>query len=268
MTPCSTIDEIKQILSQAEGLRVSDPNTAEHLVRTAIDGAQSLGVPALEAEGLELLCRISPTGARYDLRLGDMGKALLLFRQLGNVAGQVRILSRMGNVANNVSDYLAALEFLYEAEDLSNGIGDAALLREVSGQIGGTLEEVGDHRTALEYSRRTLSVTDETAHPVEWLFALNGLGCSQSALGEHDEALANLRLCHQRFSIITDERRRNHVLAQSCSDLAQACLRAGKPADARGFALDGIEFAKAIAMPSLKAFLSSPAGLTSRLLRP
>lgn len=240
--PSSSEQDIRQLIDSAESRQPNDP-MAERCMREAIDLAQEARLPHLEAKGLEILCKKFSKRGSYDSRTNDLGRALILYRQIQDVAGQVRVLSRLGNVASNTSDYVAALEYLHEAEDLCVPIDDRALVRDILGQLCTVYDALGRHDLALECSQRTIDMTKADDDPADRLLAFNGLGCTLSQLGRHEEAMAQLTLAHQLIAVVGDERQQSNFYAQSHADIALAYLHWGKPVDALENARLGGQFA-------------------------
>ena len=206
--------DICQLIESAQSREPHDP-IAEAILREAIDLAREKRLPHLEAKALEILCKTFATHGSYDSRTNDLGRALIMYRQIQDVAGQIRVLSRLGNVASNTSDYVAALEYLHEAEDLCAQVDDRALVRGILGQLGIVHDALERHDLALECSQRTIDLITEDDDPVDRLFAFNGMGCTLSQLGRHEEAMAQLTLAHQLIRLLGDEKQQANLYAQS-----------------------------------------------------
>ena len=240
--PHSSEQNIRQLIDSAKCLQADDPAT-ERGLREAIGLARDAGLSLLEANALEVLCKSASRQGAYDARANELGRALILYRQIQDIAGQVRILSRLGNVASNTSDYVAALEYLHEAEDLCPQLEDRALVRGILGQLGIVHDALGRHDLALACAERTLALITADDDPLDRLFAFNGLGCTLSQLGRHEEALVQLTLAHQLIGALGDERKQLNFYAQSYADIALAYLHWGNPTDALENARQGWQFA-------------------------
>ena len=233
--------EVRRLIDSATELRSSNPHEAASHLRQAIALAQEQRMWPLEAEAQELLCHtLGKTGSvDFSVRARELGKALVLYRELSDEAGQARILTRLGNIANNTADYAVAFDYLHEAEDICTRLGDASLSEEVLGQLSGVHMELGDFTTALTYAKRTLELLPNIDDPVRALLAINGLGCVMGLMGEHEQGVAKIREAHGYIDRIPDERRRKHYEAQSYADLSEAFLNWGKPDEALANAEEG-----------------------------
>src|SRR5947199_130828 len=100
-------------------------------------------------------------------------EALARHRRMGNEHGQASDLITLGNLACNQADFAAALDYLHEAEDIAQRLGDEGLARKAVGQTAGVLMELGDFEAAIASSRRVLKMPAAGAAPESFMIALN-----------------------------------------------------------------------------------------------
>lgn len=201
----------------------------------------------LETQARELYFAALDTRAGFDSeeRASKLGNALLLFRELGDLHGQARALTKLGNVALNAADYAAALDYLHEAEDIAAELNDPAASREVRGQLCGLHADLGEHETALTYASRAWELDSGSPDSQVRMHALNGLGCILAAMGRHEEGVAKIE---EAMALAEDVpgARRQHNVSQSRADLADAFLRWNRPTEALRHAEAGARIAREI----------------------
>ena len=205
-----------------------------------------MSTKALAAQAREAMARAARSIADGDLeqRTRDLLGALDIYRQIADRRGEADALLKLGNNARNVADHMSALENFQAAEKIIAALGDTVLERDLLGQMGAVLMDLGDHRAALELAEREYANAFRSHDPEARLIAENTLGCVLCLMGRHDEGVRHLRDSLEYLERIPSEARRMHIRVQSMADLAEAHLSWGRHAEALEFARQGIEGAQ------------------------
>jgi class 3 adenylate cyclase len=203
---------------------------------------------ALAARAREALAAAARSVAEGNLeqRTRELLGALEIYRQLGDRRGEADALLKLGNNARNVADHLSALDHFQAAEGIIATLGDRELERELVGQMGAVLMDLGDHRAALELAERELRQALLDDDPQRRLIALNTTGCVLGMMGRHEEGVARILESVPYIDTIESEARRAHLHVQTLADLAEAHLSWGRPAQAFDYAERGAEGARRI----------------------
>ncbi|HSH91309.1 MAG TPA: adenylate/guanylate cyclase domain-containing protein [Ramlibacter sp.] len=214
---------------------------------------------ALESQANALLANEYGSEDRYDFaaRAGKLAQALVLYRTMGDKAGQVKVLALLANVASNVADHVGALDYLREAGLVA--AGDEELDRVVRGQMGIVLLELGDLPAALDHATAEWNRCADAPDPETCLMAHNGLGCVLIDMGRYDEGIGKIRSGIDHLQQMPAGKRKTHCLAQSLADLAKGLIGAGDAgaalvqADEGAIVAAGIDHAPLVALNRLYA---------------
>jgi len=186
---------IRSFINRARSLSRTERAAAEQQLRRAIVLAVAAGLHRLEASMRhELGCNLrrSPAAANGDEALRELKRALELRIELGDVRGQCKGLIELGTDSFQRSDLASAVPYLHEAErlcKLTGSLPDLATVYEHSAGVYGT---AGDGKAALEYAILHFEAATRLGDAQQLVHALDGLGCTESELGLHDEAQRHL----------------------------------------------------------------------------
>ena len=98
----------------------------------------------------------------YDLQASQTyQKALVIYRQLGDKAGEAQTLNNLGEVYNELDRDRQALEVLQPALSLRQQLGDRAGVGETLDNIGSTYIVKKEYDKALDYLQQALTIRKE-----------------------------------------------------------------------------------------------------------
>jgi class 3 adenylate cyclase len=207
------------------------------------------------AQARALLKQVEGSAAGFDLahRLSLLKRALDLFRRAGDRLGEARTLDRLGNTADNLADYVAAIDYITEAKAIAQSLGDAELERVTSERLVGSYLSMGDFGPALELAQARYEHDRDSADPKVRLFATNLLGCALVEMGRAEEGLQHLLEADGLSHLIEPESLQLHVRSQSRADIAQALLALGRAGEAFEAAREGEAMARQMGHEPLAA---------------
>ncbi len=121
--------EIRSIIEKTSNYSAGSLQDSQITLRKAISLAKQLGLLPLEAQAQSQLCKVLFFSSDLDRRLIaiEQGRALALYRELRDELNQARSLISLAHLANTTADYVAGLDYLDEAEEICNRLGNPAL---------------------------------------------------------------------------------------------------------------------------------------------
>lgn len=226
--------EIRHVIATSSNSDSESLRDSETRLRQAIALARQSVMLSLEAEAQSQLCRVLLTASNRDFHVDfiEHGRALVLYRELGDKLNQAKILISLGGLANNTADYLAGLDYLNEAEEICSCLGDTALSRGVFNKLTGLHHSLGNKSEALLYSTRAMALLTTADDPLAWAYTISLQGYAFSLDGQHAHAVASLEtaLCHcEQIQNVT---KKTHFFAHAMADLSEMYLDWGKPDEA------------------------------------
>ncbi|HWG23836.1 AfsR/SARP family transcriptional regulator [Actinospica sp.] len=153
--------------------------------------AAALGDTQSRADALRNLAQIITLLAQpgaYERSKILLGRALGLYREVGNRPGEADALFRTGRVLTHMHELDAALVPEREALDVFREIGDRHGEALALQSIADTVRMLGRNAEAVEACRATLAIHRELGNRQAEATALQKLGYVLLDLGEHDEA--------------------------------------------------------------------------------
>ena len=172
-------------------------------------------------------------------RIKGLVRALEIYRKAGDEHGECVALTKLGNIGSNMADFVAALDYLHQAEAIADRLGDEDLRRQVAGHLAFVLVELGENDAALALAMKGWDRDSRSPDPEVRLFAVNALGCLLSASDRHAEAVARLQEADAIIASIAEGNRHEHLASQSLADLSDAFMRWGKASEALAKAESG-----------------------------
>ena len=115
-------------------------------------------------------------------------KALTLFEEIDNLAEQGRILSNLGGVYSNLSQYSQALEYYQRGLVIRREVEDRLGERVTLNNIGGVYDSLGQYEQALEFYEQSLSLARQIGDRRGEGDVLSNIGHTLSELGKLAEA--------------------------------------------------------------------------------
>lgn len=121
------------------------------------------------------------------------GEALDLFRQTGDVRQEITVLNNLGGIQDLLGEPHRALAHYQASLDLSRERGDLAKQAAVWNNMGSVYRRTGRLQTALEYFNRSLEARRHLGDRRGEGRVLNNLGIASLRFGDPDRAEAHLR---------------------------------------------------------------------------
>lgn len=229
--------------------------TSKESAREALDEAVRLAIQGnfrrLEsAASCELGRVLRRMGVAHDVEaLACLHRAHEISVELADVQGQVAALSELGLHSFQCSDLANALPFLNEAEQLCKLNGMLPELADVYETLGAVYHTMGQLQTALEYDRHELDIAVRLHDPRLTVQALDALACTESALGQHDAAMAHFEQCAAAIAQMPSGKQRSLYEAIVHCDWAEALCAAGRWDEARAQAEKAVAMTQSIGSP-------------------
>lgn len=195
--------------------------------REAIQGikrAQAVGSREWEAQALMDLAEAPTTERPESAPTQPLETALKIFRETGNIQGQVRALYRLGEQAAERADITQAVENLGECAQLADNIGDHEHASRALAYIASYHGGVGRFEEAEACFSGALDMARDTGTPAVVAQALQKRAEYLWHLGRVDETVDHLTEAAQHLAD-TEEKR---ALAQINAALGEALVVAGR----------------------------------------
>ncbi len=226
--------EIRSIIEKTANYSAGSLQDSQITLRKAISLAKQLGFLPLEAQAQSQLCKVLLFSSDLDRRLIaiEQGRALALYRELRDELNQARSLISLGHIANNTADYVAGLDYLDEAEEICNRLGNPALSRQVFNKLTGLHHSLGNKNEAMLYANRAVALLTAETDPDDWTYTYSLQGHAYSLAGQHAKAVASLEASLGYCEKISSAPRRVHFYAHALADLSEMFLAWGKPEEA------------------------------------
>jgi tetratricopeptide (TPR) repeat protein len=195
---------------------------ARNLHSVALAAARQIG-PHEEAGALLDLATAERLTGDYPAAASSLGRALELYRDLGDSPGQAGALSALGHLQRVTGDYPAAMASLGQAltlyRDLGHQYGQATALI----NLGAAQNEKADYPAAEASLRQALQLYRDAGDQHGQANALNDLATMQHNTGSQQEAATTLGQALELYRNLGDRLGE----ANSLSNLAEMQLLAG-----------------------------------------
>ena len=212
----------------------------------ALDRYRQLGDRAGE---LKVLVEIGVThyyGANPEA-LATAEQALRIARDLGDRAVIARILRLLGNVHVFRGDFPNAIATLDESNEISRQLANARGEARSLGELGIVYRRLGDLEKAIQIYERTVALSRQSNDQLNEASALNNLGVAYKLLGSNERALKVYE------ESLANAKRRNDILGQ-----ITVLVNIGNLARVQG------DYARAVAVHREALALSRQSGLAQR----
>ncbi|MFC1406965.1 MULTISPECIES: BTAD domain-containing putative transcriptional regulator [Streptacidiphilus] len=171
-----------------------DYPTANALQLRALELFREFGSRLGEAYALHELGRVRCVTGEPGTAAGLLLRALARFEALGDRQGEANAVHDLARARQLTGDQEAAADLLARALTLFRELGDRQGEAEVLTSTGALAAETAGPEEALARYRQALEIARVIHSPVDEARALDGSAACLERLGEHDAALADLRL--------------------------------------------------------------------------
>lgn len=150
--------------------------------------------------------RAQGTAEAKQAALREYRRALHILRQQGTLAKQIEVLSQIGELSVELTDFQTALGALTQALIICEQVGNRKNRGSVLTALANTHQLLGHMRTALDYYRDSLLFSRESSDFSQEAGALMGMGFLYDQIGQPQEALHHLAIALDRFRRLKDPR--------------------------------------------------------------
>ena len=130
-----------------------------------------------------------------------LNQALVIYREIKDRAGEGRILSNIGTIYRNLSQYSQALNFFQQALAITQEIPDPVSQGVILGNIGVVYDRWGSYFQALDFYNQALTIAQDLGNREDVSSNLNKIGLVYSYLGQYSHAL---ELMQQALAIVRE----------------------------------------------------------------
>lgn len=161
--------------------------------RTALDAAQRLRDPVLQARGLRGLARVEGRLGLHSRAVPRLERALALFTELGDDTGRANTHRSLGWESEQRGDLPGALRHNQRALDLFRTLGDRAAQAGVLNSVGWYHALLGEHRRALTHCFEALAMLQDLGDRHGQALTWDSIAYAHHHLGRHPHALLAYR---------------------------------------------------------------------------
>ncbi|GAA1625775.1 tetratricopeptide repeat protein [Actinoplanes couchii] len=169
------------------------PGDAVSLHENALRAAGDSGDTGERAHTLTDLGIAYRRTGRYAVAAEQFNQALVLFRRIGDRAGEGRALLQLGVVEQRTGDHTSAEERFRTVLSLSRAIGDPFFEAGALGNLGDLYRTLGRVGEAIEQYEAALRLFRELGHRTGEAMAYGALGHILSRAGRNEEAAGRFR---------------------------------------------------------------------------
>ncbi len=126
--------------------------------------------------------------SEYKKAVVDLEESLQIFKELGEVKEQGKVLNSTANVYANTGEYSNSLKILNESLELSKSVNDLENTASVLSNMGVIFQETGDYPSSLEKYLESIQVYNDLGQEVPEIL-YNNVGVVYHQLGDYPEAL-------------------------------------------------------------------------------
>jgi len=116
-------------------------------------------------------------------------QVLVIFREIGDRAGEGTILNNFGLVYENLGEYQQASDYYRQALVVAQELGDRVGVGTIFNNLGEVCRNLGEYRQALNYYQQALLIIQEVGHRAGEGTILNNLGEVYRNLAKYQKAL-------------------------------------------------------------------------------
>ena len=158
------------------------------------------------AQGVFYLGYFEQEAGHYETALTYLSEALPLYEQLGDLAGQAAVVSRVGETYAYLGNYSDSLAYQLQALKLSTAIQDPMKEANALNLIGLVYYFTADYEQSLHYVQQAWHIYEALGDKRGQGKALNNMGMMYCYLGNYDEALG---CCFKSFQLCEETKDRD-----------------------------------------------------------
>ncbi|AFY85205.1 CHAT domain-containing protein [Oscillatoria acuminata] len=147
----------------------------------------------LEAERLLNLGFQQYNRSQFRDAVESLEKALEIYRQLENKAGEGRILNNLGNIYLSLGEYPQAEQYFRQSLEISRQLGNKAGEGSTLGNLGLVYSSLEEYAQAEQHYRQSLEIYQQIGDKASEGSTLHSLGNVYSSLGEYTQAEQHYR---------------------------------------------------------------------------
>ncbi len=182
--------ELEVLLELSRSHRnAGDMVLAGECLNRALDLSRTTGRLEVEAESLNGLASVAFTIGHVEKATGLLAQSLELWRELGDLKGEVACLSNLGVLRSHAGDYSGAIEaFEHVYALVQEHHLEAELEANCLINIGNVFQDQGQYASALHEYRRAVAIAQAAKLPQTELIALTNLAETHLMAGSPNEA--------------------------------------------------------------------------------
>lgn len=198
--------------------------------QTALDAAERLADPALEARGLRALARAEGRLGLHDRSRPRLERALELFTELGDDVGRANTHRSLGWESEQRGDLPGALRHNQWALELFRAAGLRAAQASVLNSVGWYHALLGEYRQALSHCFEALTMLQDLGDRYGQAATWDSIAYAYQHLGRHPHALLGYRNAISLYQELGVP----YLEADTLTRLGDTHLAMGNQGDARG----------------------------------
>lgn len=164
----------------------------KHSISDNIDSLKSV---VQEKTGPERAAKLDALGMAYLAKgmrheaLASFSEALRIYEAYDSVRGQAVILSMMGKIKTDLSEYDQAMDLLFASQRLFQQVDDPEYHMFLLNRIGVVYIEISEEEKALGYFKQVLEIAQKMADSNRIASILSNIGIIYARIGQHDKAI-------------------------------------------------------------------------------
>ena len=184
----SGIEEIKLLHQLSSKLSFQNIASAKNYAEEALDLSKAISIDSLIAESHYQLGMVMGFTDEKGVAITNYLDALLLFREMGSVRNQIRVLQILGSVYSEISEYEKASQSLFEALELSRDIGNERGEVFALTKLGIVQQNLNDYSIAQRFLHDAIHKAQEIDDWAGETLALSEAGFLEERNGNFEKA--------------------------------------------------------------------------------
>jgi len=235
-------DSIEYLLDQAKSKRSTDPAIALEYAQKARTAAQQQELFLLEGEALRILTRLFVERGEYDRAVQTANEGLILFQDLGDSKGEVRMYIALGIIYRLLNQYDQSIAYYQQAEQIAEAQDMEQVLASIYGNMGNVYYNMSEYDLALSSHLKSLEIDEKKGNE-------QGMGNTYNNIANifFTQERYEAALTHYRKSLLIDQKLGNKSsIALSYLNLTRVYLELGDNAQAWSYAQQALNTADTV----------------------